>query len=176
MIPLRHALASFFFAALLVLGGCRSYGGFDTKPETYEAMQAAVQSFADDLKRAQSDLRRLEEAAAQADTLQSLADRFADLVAKHESLLEHQRHRIDALSPEASYRTLHEAYGTMISEKRRLDGQYQRTIRNVYAAVQGEAVVRSSSAKGAQYMIEPVGFPRSSSGQSLTMAQALQGL
>jgi len=40
---------------LLLFSGCRTYGGYDTKPKTYAALQKAVQSFETELTRSKTD-------------------------------------------------------------------------------------------------------------------------
>lgn len=82
-VPLFAALA------LLVLTGCRTYGdGYDIKPKTYRALQSAVESFEDELSRAEADLQMLRGAADDADTLRVLADRYEELIGEHNSLLD----------------------------------------------------------------------------------------
>lgn len=167
----------FSVLGVLLLSGCRTYGGYDTAPKTYEAMQKTVQSFEDELARAKADLRKLEEAAAEADTLRSLAHEFQELVAEHESLLDTQHQRVDWLSPDATYRSLHNAYGATVTERRMMRQKYQRTIKQVRAIVQGTSAARTPLRTGKrQYTVRPIGFPKQNAGSELTMEQALRGL
>jgi outer membrane murein-binding lipoprotein Lpp len=163
-------------AGLLLLSGCRTYGGYDTKPKTYAAMQKAVHSFEADLKRTRTDLQALEQAATEADTLQSLAEEFQSLVDEHNSLLETQRDRVERLGPDATYRNLHRAYGATVTEQRLMRQKYQRVIRTVHATVQDTVAHEASSETDRQYTIRPIGFPSSEDGKPLSMEEALRGL
>lgn len=164
-------------AGVLLLSGCRTYGGYDAEPKTYEAMQKTVQSFEGELDRAEADLRRLKEAASETDTLQSLAEQFRGLVDEHTSLLDAQHRRIERLSPDASYRTLHQAYGATITEQRVMRRKYQRAIRQVRAVVQDSASARTPmQTVERQYTARPIGFPKQNAEATPTMEQALRGL
>jgi uncharacterized protein YukE len=175
---LRSQSVLFLFAvAGLILGGCRTYGDeYDTKPKTYRAMQKAVETFADALDRAETDLQTLEAAASKADTLQPMAEHFESLHEEHDSLLQTQRDRIERLSPTSTYRNLHSAYGATVTEQRMMRQKYQRVLRTVYATVQDTTVQASRPKTDRQYTVRPLGFPTSESEPELTMTQALRGL
>lgn len=161
---------------LLIMSGCRTYGGYGVQEKTYEAMQTTIQSFESDLKKAEADLRRLEEAAAQDQGLESLVSRFRHLVEEHESFLTTQHERLERLSPESDPRTLHTAYGATVTERRMLEQRYQRIIANVQTAVQGTTATGSGeSASERRYMVTPIGFPDDQQSE-LTMTKALRGL
>lgn len=173
MHQVRHSVPLFFLVTLLVLSGCRTYGGYDTQAKNYEAMQNAVQSFEDDLNRAQADLQTLEEAAT-SDTLEALARQFQDHVHEHEELLQTQQERVRRLSADASYRALQRAYGAMVTEQKMMEQKYQRVIRTVQATVQDGGVETASSASTRRYTITPVNFPDAETDAELTMEGALQ--
>lgn len=177
MLHSRRSLLLSALVAVLVLGGCRTYGGYDTQPKTYQALQNAVQSFEQELGRAQADLEALQGAAAQSDTLQALAERLKTHVDEHESLLETQRERIQDLSPESSYRALHTAYGATVTEQRMTKQKYQRVIRSVRGVVQGTPMTTAAATPKTdrQYTIRPINFPKLQEQPPLTMEQALQG-
>jgi len=175
MLQLRYAP---LLVALLgiVLSGCRTYGGYDTKPKTYQALQTAVQSFEEEMGRAEADLQMLRAAAEEADTLHALAEQYETLLSEHQALLEDQRQRLNQLSASASYRALHTAYGATVTEQRMQQQKYRRATKRVRATVQGPAVAQAPAPdKLRKYMIRPVNFPRLQDRPSLTMAQALQG-
>lgn len=174
MYQARHSILLFVLAGLLVLSGCRTYGGEGMEAKNFEAMQNAVQSFEDALNRAQADLQTLEEAAT-SDTLEALARRFQEHVDEHEELLASQEERIGRLSPDASYRTLQRAYGATVTEQRMMEQKYQRVIQAVQATVQDGDVETSTSASTRRYTITPVNFPDSEADAELTMERALQG-
>lgn len=175
MLHSRRSVLVFALVGMLILGGCRSYGGYDTQPKTYQAMQRAVQSFENELNRAKADLRTLEEAATQADALQSLATQFKAHVDEHSTLLEMQRDRVRRLSPDATYRTLSRVYGATVTEQRMMQKKYQQVVRTVQATVQGPEVQPPSIEGDRKYTIRPVNFPTVGDDARLTMAQALRG-
>lgn len=170
-VPLLVALG------LLIVTGCRTYGGYGVQEKTYEAMQSTVQTFESELERARADLKRLKDAASQRPALASVATRYEETISRHESLLAKQRRRLSRLSADSEPRTLHNAYGATLTERRIVRQKYQWVIREVQSVVQG---ARQTAARGApparQYTTTPVGFPESETSGRLTMAQALQGL
>lgn len=172
MSQVRHSAPLVFLVTLLVLSGCRTYGGYDTQAKNYEALQNAVQSFEADLNRAQADLQTLEEAAS-TDTLEALAGRLQDHIHEHEELLQTQKERLHRLSPETSYRALQRAYGATVKEQNMIEQNYQRVVRTVQATVQETDAEPASSTR--RYTIAPVNFPDSEDNTELTMERALQG-
>lgn len=175
----RRSVLLSVLAALLVLSGCRTYGGYGTKAKNYEAMQDAVQSFEEELSRAQAELETLEEAATsdtlQTDTLQGLARQFREHIDRHESLLETQRKRVDRLDADAAYRTLQRMYGATVKEQRIMEQKYQHVIQTVRTTVHGEEPETAASESRRRYTIRPVNFPDSEADAELTMERALQG-
>jgi hypothetical protein len=171
-----RSLLSLVVAALLVLGGCRTYGGYDTKPKTYQALEKSVASFADELNRAETEGRTLADAASTSDSLQALADEYEALLSEHESLLKTQRDRVERLSPSSGYRALHHAYGATVTEQRMMEQKYERLTRTVQATVR-EAQAAAATVKGERrYTIRPIGFPSVRDEGELTMERALRGL
>jgi DNA repair ATPase RecN len=160
----------------LTLSGCRTYGGYDSKPKTYQAMQKAVQTFEEEFDQAETDLRKLETAAVEIDTLQALAVQYRDLIDEHESLLQKQQDRIERLSSSSSYRNLHVAYGATVTEQRMVQQKYQRVTRTVRAVVQEAPVQEARVKSDRRYTVRPIGFPRAEEKRPLSMEQALQGL
>lgn len=175
MLHPRHTLLCFAVLGL-VLSGCRTYGGYGTKPKTYQSMQKAVQSFEKDFSRAETDLQKLESAVATADTLQPFVEQFQGLLDEHESLLQQQRDRIERLSPSSTYRNLHAAYGATVTEQRLMEQKYQRLIRSVRATVRDPLVQATRPKTDRRYTVRPIGFPSSEDGTQLRMEQALRGL
>ena len=161
---------------LLLFSGCRTYGGYDTKPKTYAALQKAVQSFETELTRSKTDLQKLTSAAEDADALRPLSEQFQDLLDEHESLLTKQNDRVERLSEDSSYRNLHAAYGATVTEQRLMKQKYQRVIRTVRTTVQGASAQTSRPKSDRQYTIRPIGFPEADDQKQLSMEQALRGL
>jgi hypothetical protein len=165
-------------AGALLLVGCRTYGdaGYQSEQKTYDAIQQTVQQIEQDLGRAQSDLRRLESAAETMDTLRVLTERYRTLVDSHESALAQHREQAEHLTGESAYRTLHRVYGAMVTDRRLLQRQYERTTRKVWATVRTTAIPRVPFRPASSYMITPVRFPRVDGVDTITMAEALQGV
>lgn len=180
--------AQFLLVGLLVLVGCRTYGGYDSEARTYEEMQQMVEEFSQEFNQAEEDLHQLEEAASENDALQPLATQFHDLVEQHRVLVEEHRERVDGLSPESGYRDLSRTYRAMAKEQFTLTRHYHRLVRSVRATVQegtsGQPSFeeedpyppRAASRTESVYSIEPLGFPESRQEDSLTMEEALQAL
>lgn len=161
----------------LLLAGCRTYGNeaYDTQRKTYAAIQNTVQQLDQDFGRAQSDLRQLESAAESMDTLEVLADRFRSIVSSHEATLELHRGQAEQLTNGSSYRSLHRAYGALVTDRRLLQRQYERTIRAVWATVRDTTPPLAPVRLQSTYMTTPIGFPAEGAVTAITMARALQG-
>jgi type IV pilus biogenesis protein CpaD/CtpE len=172
--PQHHLL---LVTALLVLAGCRTYGdeGYESGPKTYSAIQQTVQQTEQDLNRAESDLRRLQSAAASADTLEGLADRYQSLVESHATTLAAHREQAERLSAESAYRTLNRVYGAMVTDRRLLRLQYERTTRKVWATVRDSTMPRAPRRSTSDYSITPVQYPRPER-PDISMAEALRGV
>jgi hypothetical protein len=170
--PLLVALAG-----ALLLVGCRTYGdeGYDSGPKTYRAIQETVQQFEQDLGRAESDLRRLESAAERADTLEALATRYRTLVEGHRATLQQHEGQAERLTDGSAYRTLHRIYGAMVTDRRLLQRQYQRTTRKVWATVRDTTVPRAPKRRKSDYSITPVQYPTMDRPE-ISMAEALRGI
>jgi len=170
--PLLAVLASVF-----LLVGCRTYGdeGYQSESKMYSAIQQIVQQYEQDLGRAQSDLRRLESAAESSDTLRALADRYRTLVRGHEATLQDHQRQAQQLTSGSAYRTLHRTYGAMVTDRRLLDRQYQRTVRKVWATVRDSTIPRTPTRKKSNYIITPVQYPLQDH-PDITMAEALRGV
>lgn len=165
-------------AAVLVLGGCRTYGNekYETGPKTYDALQQTVTQLEQELGRAESDLRRLESAAESRPDLQPLAERYRSYVESHRAALEGHREKVEKLSADASYRTLHRSYGAAVTDHRILQNQYLRTTQKVWAAVRGTESPRKQIRSRSEYVDTPVNFPGAYGEVQVTMAEALRAL
>lgn len=160
--------------ALLLLTGCRTYGGYETEAKTYTALQQTHRQFATELERAKADLNLLEEAAAENEALEPLADRFAGIVARHEQVLAEQQDLLRRLSPESSYRDLHRAFGAVVTDRRLTAKRYNRAVVAVQAAVRGVPVANAITPRS-YYVVEPLDYARLDNADRLTMQEALRG-
>lgn len=165
------------FVVLLILAGCRTYGdeGYASESKTYAAIQHSTQQLERHLSRAESDLRQLKSAAEQQDTLQVFVRQYESVVESHRSMLEHHKHQLADLTPDASYRTLRSSYGAIITDERLLTQNYRRTLRGIWAAVRDTTIPRIGTRMPSRYSVTPVQFPRVGRPGELTMADALRG-
>jgi len=161
----------------LLLVGCRTYGdqGYDSDQKMYSAIQQTVQQMDQELGRAQSDLRRLESAAESADTLRPLVERYRTLVEGHEATLQGHKTQAETLTGSSAYRTLHRIYGAIVTDRRLLERQYQRTTRKVWATVRDTTIPRTPTRKQSDYIITPVNYPQQNT-PDISMAEALRGV
>lgn len=171
-------LPALLFIGLLLGTGCRTYGneGYDAGPKTYDALRTTIEQFDRERGRAESDLQQLEEAAETEEALRDLANRYHSLVASHEDLLEGYRRDADMLSAESSHRTLQQSYGALVTERRLLHRQYQRTTQKVWATVRDTTVPLRSPQLQSRYTVTPVQYPRQREKRTVSMTEALRGL
>lgn len=162
----------------MALAGCRTYGDYNSEAKVYAQAKQAVEEFSEVLDRAEEDLRLLKKAASERDTLQSVALRYHDLVEEHRLLLEDQKQRLAALSPDARYRALSRTYRAIVKEQSLLRRHYQRLIRAVQSTGQETeaAPARHWLQDRSRYFVTPLGFPRGQQRDTLSMEQALQSL
>lgn len=161
----------------VLLVGCRTYGdeGYNSEQKMYSAIQQTVQQMDQELGRAQSDLRRLQSAAESADTLGGLVERYRTLVEGHEATLKQHKKQAEALTGNSAYRTLHRIYGAIVTDRRLLERQYQRTTRKVWATVRDTTIPRTPTRKKSDYIITPVNYPQKNT-PDISMAEALRGI
>lgn len=175
MLIVRRLAVACSLLGVLFFTGCRTYGGHGSEEATYRQMQEANRQFADQLERAQADLKTLRQAADANEALQPLAERFAGMIHTHEELLAHHEEIVSSMSAEDSYRALHSAYGTLVTEARLMRKQYNRVVNNVQATVRGTALYPDKLPDKSFYYVEPVGQERMANAEQLTMEEALRG-
>lgn len=164
-------------AALLLLvltAGCRTYGGYDTETAIPQQMQQAVQQFADELDRAQSDVTALSEAVQQNSTLEPMEERYRDLIAKHEEFLERHRRIAERFQDGGAYRDLNWNYGAIVSEQRLVRTRYNELHTNIRRVVAGQPVVVEVP-PNSRYAVNPPYYDRVQNRQGMTLQEALQG-
>lgn len=130
---MRSFLAWPFLLTLLVLvSGCRSYGGYGSAEETRQQIQRIVDRFEEELSRARADLRTLEAAADRYADLSTPAGGYARVVEGHEAVLDAQRDVAARMAEESDYRTLRRAYDAMVVQQRLVRRLYQEVLRSAY--------------------------------------------
>jgi hypothetical protein len=170
-------LALPLLAVLVLASGCRTYGDsqYDNAQKMRQQMLQAVRQFDDELGRARADLELLEDAAQQQPALAPLVERYQQVVDSHEATLADHDSLARRMQDAGSYRKLHETYGAMVTDQRLVNRQYDRTVRQVRAVVQGEEIERGASGRKSDYYIEPTEYKREQNADRLTMEEALQG-
>ncbi len=159
-------------AVLIVLTGCRTYGGHDTEARTYAQMQQATDRFADDLRSAERDLEALQEAAATNEALERLAERFEGFVETHRERIDEHAAIVDMVDETTAYRTLHMRYHQIITEQRMVNQAYRRTTELVYAIV-NETDVPTQVARESDAFTEPLIYRQQRNAPALTMRDVL---
>jgi len=170
----RRPLPLVLVVALLLLSGCRTYGGYGTEAATYNQMQQANQQYATELERARADLERLESAAASNAALAPLAERFRNAMAEHEERLNQHRSFTESMSADSGYRDLHQAYGTITTDMRMTNKRYTRIVQRVAATVSGEPMDEPYRARST-YFTAPLEYAQMDNADRVTLRQALQG-
>jgi len=160
---------------LVVLAGCRTYGGYGTTEEIPRQMQQAVQQFADELTRAESDVQALSAAVAQNSALEPLETRYRDVIAKHEEFLAHHRAIAERFQEGGAYRALNRYYGAIISEQRLIETRYDELHVRIQRAVSGQPD-RTAHPLESRYVVNPSYYDRVQNRQELSMQDALRGL
>ena len=169
-----HAPLLGILALMLVLTGCRTYGGYDSETRTYAQMQQANTQFANDLTRAEGELDALQNAASNNADLQPLAERYASTVETHRQTLETHEGIVERLSADTDYRTLNRNYGTLITEQRIVANHYRTITERVYATVTGGDVPTRVVPEAASYT-EPYEYRQMRNQPRRSMSAALNG-
>lgn len=159
---------------LVVVTGCRTYGGYGTEAVMHEQMQQANRQFSDDLDRAQADLATLQAAADTSEMLQPMVERFQRNIDEHQSKLDHHRQITKDLTDSGNYRALHRAYGTITTDQRMMRKKYNRTVERVRAIVTGTPVASGGQFNQSFYFVQPFEYTQEENARRLTMEQALR--
>lgn len=118
---------------VLLLAGCRTYGGFDTEQATFDQIAAINAQFEQDLERAKSQLDVLTRAAGSDNELNAAVAQFEDLLAKHEELIANHDEITLALTVKTgalgrlstSYRDLNRVLGAIATEQLGMHKRYK---------------------------------------------------
>lgn len=174
MPTVRRLLPLLPVLALMVLSGCRTYGGYGSEAAMYNQLEQGTQQYEDALERARADAEQLQAAADTNDALAPLAERLQNAIATHEERLAHHEEKVRDLSADAGYRDLHVAYGALTTDMRMTRTHYTRIVQKVAATVSGEPVDESVRLQSTYYTA-PVDYAQLENRRPLTMRQALQG-
>lgn len=171
--PVRRPLVLAVALGALTLGGCRTYGAYDSDDRTYAALQQAVTLFAQQATRTRADASALVAAARTDAALAPWATELEGLLAAEDSVVARQRRRLAALDGEGDYRTLNRAYGAVLSEQAEVRDRYVALVDRVAgqpdSTTYPEAVVNDS-----RYVVVPPAYERIARANTVvSMARAL---
>lgn len=159
---------------LVALSGCRTYGGYGTTEEIPRQMEQAVQQFADELARAESDVQALSAAVVQNSALEPFESQYRDVIAKHEEFLEHHREIAEQYQDSDDYRALNRNYGAIISEQRLIETRYNELHARIQRVVSGQPE-RAARQLESRYVVNPNYYDRVQN-RGLSMQEALRGM
>lgn len=159
--PTAHSPRRLFSAVLLLLllAGCRTYGGHGSEEATMAELLDATELFADELARARADYTLLQEAAATALPLREVAAQYATVLELHETVIAYNRATLAELEDGGSYRRLNRALGAMTAEHEKVRDMYLTLWQDVYSTRAGVEAVRLAS-PDSRYMIAPPFYER----------------
>ena len=120
--------------SIVVLSGCRTYGGYDSEEATYNQIVEINSQFANDLERARGDLSRLEQAANQMASLSEYVHEYEELLSHHEHMIEEHAALTETLEVRTgfvgqltpAYRNLNRALGYIAAEQAAMRNSYYR--------------------------------------------------
>jgi hypothetical protein len=130
MTVFSHRLVLVFTIGLgMLVGGCRTYGGYDTEPNTLEQIQESVDALADAYDRAQANLELLQEVASGNPAYEDAVARYVEAVEAHEATLSYARDLAEeAAEDEDDYRVLSRTYGALVTEQYLVRDRYDRIV------------------------------------------------
>lgn len=163
-----HKIQVATVVALLLLAGCRTYGGHDSEALTAEALQQVVSQITESAEVAKGELSILEDAAQADPALASLAGSYASLVEKHTGLAE----KMGAMEEVSRYRDLNRGLGAAISELYILQSGYQK-IKEDAAVLRGVDIASSTVPAGVSYEAVPPYYRRIKLASDVSMRTAL---
>jgi hypothetical protein len=119
---------------LVVVSGCRTYGGRGSEAATYEQMQRAAAIFQEDLARAQGELSSIQQAGVADSLAAAIGHEYEVIVGHHQEALETQRGLVESLSEDSDYKDLNRAFGAINAQQQAIRSQYERLLEGVHRA------------------------------------------
>ncbi len=172
---MKKSVLLFAATILLVLPGCRMYGGHGSEEATLVEIGKAVESIKSMLEDAERDGGMLETAASGNARLEPLARLFSAIVDDNRHAAEHGEELLHSLESETgTYRQLSRALGSLVTEKSRLANSYQSVIRKI-AVVNNSRIPSTTVGRigaDARYRASPPAYNRIGQ-NAVTMREAL---
>lgn len=138
---------------LLVLGGCRSYGGYGSEEANLEQIQQLNLTFTEQLTSIERSLEDLRQLAAAREDLQPHLERYEEAVQLHEEMVE--EHAVFAERAEENrgdHRALHRLFRAIVVDHSRMRDHYDRLLQNLYGtASPDEAAARTVTTRDRGY-------------------------
>lgn len=154
----RITTGSCILSMLLLLAGCRAYGGSGAEEAMYARIQSSLERFDNDLSRMRGELSALEAASSEHPDLTPLAAQYRALLQAHEATLDQHREMVESVSPSSGYRDLHHVYGAMIVRQQSLRQQSQGLLRHVYEGYSADSTMAADH--GRPYVSVPPYYRR----------------
>ncbi len=150
--------------ALLVclpfLTGCRTYGEYGNVELTKEQMRIAVETFADDLILARSNLRQLQDVANERADVIPFAEQYERIVALHTLLLADQQESVEEAANSGDYRTVHRLYGAIIAEQSATAKRYRDLLEGPRATIDTTLTLAGHRVPQGRYAFFPPFYQR----------------
>jgi hypothetical protein len=152
--PMRLRTASTVLTLLVLLSGCRMYGGYGSEEAAYTEVQTSLERYEARVGRLSGDYSALTSAAATRPALAPLAPRMARLIERQMAVLEGHRATAASVTEASSHQQLRHALGSMISEQQVVEDEYGRLV----ADILGDASTSRDAAS--RYSLVPAHFAR----------------
>ena len=153
---MRISVPALFIVTLVLLSGCRTYGGYGSEEASFAQLQTAVARYEAQAERMAGDRQALSDASATDPTLAPFAVRMADLVDAQSKSIAKARATLAEVSDGSSYRVLHRALGSVVSQQQIVDDAYGRLLIDI----QGDRMTSLQREAPARYQVVPVYYAR----------------
>ena len=132
MKQMYHRFSFLVCFLILILSGCRTYGGYDSEVALFDQVEESNSVFANELNKARGELQKLQQAAQQDVSMAPMVAEYEMLLEKHSHLvelhadlaatLEVKTGILGQLTP--AYRHLNRVMGSIAVEQNAMKGQY----------------------------------------------------
>ena len=148
---------------LVVLSGCRTYGGYDSEAALFGQIEESNKVFANDLEKAKGELQRLEQAAQRNSALSSFVTDYEMLLEKHSHMVEAHAELASELDVKTgflgqltpSYRNLNRALGYIAAEQAAMKGHYFQLAAQIGGSSYAEGNIWKSNINRSRYQAVP---------------------
>ncbi len=159
-----HIVQATLLSALLLLTGCRTYGGYGTVEANNVQLSAEVAEFSASLAQAETQYEQLRSAA---NLDQGLVDEYLRTLEAHRAMSSRVSGEI-AANDRFRYRAASRKLGAMITQSRQFHNRYQQILR---AMVGDDSIAEPT--RIARYQAVPPTFIRSTD-RALTAAEVIR--